>query len=302
MATFTTYDQVGKAEDVSDVITNITPTDTPFTSSIRTEKVNARIFEFQEDSLAAAADNKLVEGGALSAGTQTPTTMLTNTTQILSKVFAVSKTADSTKLYGRAKETAYQLAKVLAEIKRDLEFAYIGHDNASVTGNSSTAREMNSFTQYINSDVTQETDSDAGTGGAQAGPITEANLLALGQKCYNHGANPTLLMIKPADAQTVANFAASSGRERDFGTGKTVVNVVDIYVSPYGTYKTVLNRHQITSRAFLIDPTYVRSCVLRPFARTLLAQTSDADTHAVVGEYSLKVMNGRSQGQITNLT
>ena len=50
-------------------------------------------------------------------------------------------------------------------------------------------------------------------------------------------------MIKPADAQTVANFAASSGRERDFGTGKTVVNVVDIYVSPYGTYKTVLNRH-----------------------------------------------------------
>ena len=70
-------------------------------------------------------------------------------------------------------------------------------------------------------------------------------------------------MIKPADAQTVANFAASSGRERDFGTGKTVVNVVDIYVSPYGTYKTVLNRHQITSRAFLIDPTYVRSCVLK---------------------------------------
>ena len=47
MATFYSYDQIGKAEDVSDVITNITPTDTPFTSSIRTEKVNARIFEFQ---------------------------------------------------------------------------------------------------------------------------------------------------------------------------------------------------------------------------------------------------------------
>ena len=44
----------------------------------------------------------------------------------------------------------------------------------------------------------------------------------------------------------------------------------------------------LTSRAFLMDPTYVRSVFLRPFARTLLAQTSDADTHAVVGEYSLK--------------
>ncbi len=109
MATFTSYDQIGRAEDVSDVITNITPTDVPFTSSIRTEKVSGRVFEFQEDTLASAGDNKLVEGGALSAGTQTPTNMLTNTTQILSKTFAVSKTADSIKTYGRAKETALKM-------------------------------------------------------------------------------------------------------------------------------------------------------------------------------------------------
>ena len=82
-------------------ITNITPTDVPFTSSIRTEKVSGRVFEFQEDTLASAGDNKLVEGGALSAGTQTATNMLTNTTQILSKTFAVSKTADAIKTYGK---------------------------------------------------------------------------------------------------------------------------------------------------------------------------------------------------------
>ena len=55
MATFTSYNQVGLAEDVSDIITDITPTDTPFFSMIKSEKVSARIFEFQEDSLAAAA-------------------------------------------------------------------------------------------------------------------------------------------------------------------------------------------------------------------------------------------------------
>ena len=67
------------------------------------------MFEFQEDTLASAGDNKLVEGGALSAGTQTPTNMLTNVTQILSKTFAVSKTADAIKTYGRAKETALKM-------------------------------------------------------------------------------------------------------------------------------------------------------------------------------------------------
>ena len=55
MATYTTYNQVGQAEDVSDIITDITPSDCPFTSLMKTEKTHARTFEWQEDSLASAA-------------------------------------------------------------------------------------------------------------------------------------------------------------------------------------------------------------------------------------------------------
>ena len=55
MSTYTTYDQVGKAEDVSDIITDITPTDTPFFSMIKSEKVAARTFEWLEDSLSYRA-------------------------------------------------------------------------------------------------------------------------------------------------------------------------------------------------------------------------------------------------------
>jgi len=51
MATYTSYNQVGKAEDVSDIISDISPTDTPLYSTIRSEKVSARVFEWQEDSL-----------------------------------------------------------------------------------------------------------------------------------------------------------------------------------------------------------------------------------------------------------
>ena len=59
MATYTTYG-VGQAEDVSNIITDIRP-DCPFYGGIRTENISARIHEWQEDSLAAAADNKAVE-------------------------------------------------------------------------------------------------------------------------------------------------------------------------------------------------------------------------------------------------
>ena len=148
---------------------------------IKSEKVNARVFEWQEDSLAAAANNAQVEGAAFTAGTLTATTMRTNNTQILSKVFEVSATADAVKTYGRAKETAYQMSKALKEIKRDLERAYIGVDNAAVTGNSSTAREMASATQQISTDV------DAGTNATD--PLTEAKLLSLGETVFNNGSD-----------------------------------------------------------------------------------------------------------------
>ena len=60
---------------------------------IKSEKVNARVFEWQEDSLAAAANNAQVEGAAFTAGTLTATTMRTNNTQILSKVLTLSTAA-----------------------------------------------------------------------------------------------------------------------------------------------------------------------------------------------------------------
>ena len=76
---------------------------------IKPTKVSARVYEYMEDTLANAADNKAVEGADPSMATLSPTTMRTGTTQILTKAFQVSATADAIKTYGRAKETAFLL-------------------------------------------------------------------------------------------------------------------------------------------------------------------------------------------------
>ena len=76
---------------------------------IKPQKVSARVYEYQEDSLASAADNKAVEGADPSMATLTATTMRTGNTQILTKAFQVSATADAVRTYGRAKETALNL-------------------------------------------------------------------------------------------------------------------------------------------------------------------------------------------------
>lgn len=295
MATYTTYDQVGKAEDVSDIISDITPTDTPAFSLMKQGKIGARVFEWQEDSLDAAnAANAIVEGGDATVGSITPTVMRSNTTQIFEKTFAVSGTADAIKTYGRAKETAYQLGRTLKMIKRDLEAALIGVDQAAVAGDSVTPRRMASVINQITNSV------DAGANASD--PLTEAALLSAGETAYANGSDPSIFMIKPADAQIVAGFAGAAGRNREIQQGKTLVNVIDLYVSPYGEYKVVLNRHLEATHALLIDPTMFKVNVLRPFARTLLAKTGDSDKHSVVGEYSCSHMNYGDSIKITGLS
>jgi len=294
MTTFTTYDQIGKAEDVSSIITNISPSATPFFSMIKSEKVSARVFEWQEDSIRNSATNAKVEGAAFSTVARAATTLRSNTTQILSDTFMVSATGDAIKLHGRASETALQLGKALKAIKLDLEKAFVGVDNASVTGDSSTAREMASATQQVTTTV------DAGANATDA--LTEAKILDLAEDCYDNGSDPSVLMVKPADARIVAEFATATGRNREHAQTKTLVNTIDLLVTPFGSFNLVLNREQLTTHAFLIDPAMWRSAVLRPFTRTLLGKDSDGDKHAIVGEYSLKHMNFGADGMITGLS
>ena len=116
MATYTSYDQVGLKESVADIITDITPFDTPAFSMFKSEKVTARTFSWLEDSLAAAGVNAAVEGADASMATLTDAVERTNNTQIIEKAFQVSATADAVSTYGRAKETAHQLAKKLKEM------------------------------------------------------------------------------------------------------------------------------------------------------------------------------------------
>lgn len=300
---FKTYDQVGIKEDISDVITNISPTKTPFQSLIKTERVNNRLFQWQEDSLAAVASNAQQEGFTASDSAMAATVMRSNYTQIMAKTVNVSATADTVSTYGRAKETAYQLAKKADELKRELEFHLVGKaQNASAGADGSAARTFaNAFGTDVNSNavIDSSVTVDAGTAA-----LTETHILTAGQKMFEAGSEGKYLMIKPADSLLVAAFPQASGRYRTFDGGKekTVVNVVDLYVSPFGEYKVVLNRFQKATEALIVDPSMWSLAVLRPWTRELLAKTGDNDRHLIVGEFSLKHKNYKGTGRITGLT
>jgi hypothetical protein len=294
MTLFQTYETVGIKEDISDVISNISPTKTPFQTAIGNEKITNTLFQWQTDALRAVQSAPVLEGADAQYITVAPTVMLNNTTQIFAEAVQVSGTVDAVSTYGRARESAYQLAKSAAALKRDLENAYVGTAQAKVTGSDGVARQMAGF-QVQTSQITadQAAVNNVYTGGTSTAP-SEANFLTALQNVFTAGVDPTIIMVTPANSIIFAAFAAAAGRYRTLQTGgddKKLVNVVNLYVSPFGEQKVLVNRFLKASDSLIFDPKYWSRATLRPWTRETLAKTGDSLKMMIVGEDSLKCKN-----------
>jgi Family of unknown function (DUF5309) len=304
MTTYQTYEVVGIKEDISDIITNLTPTKTPFQSAIGNEKVTQTLFEWQEDSLRAVAANAKLEGADATFITVNPTVLRTNRTQILTEAVQVSETTDVVSKYGRAKEMAYQMAKSSAQLKRDFENALVGTAQAAVVGADATARQFAGVQLQIANGTNDALNNITYTGGTIATPVhlSEAFLLTALQNAYNAGAEPNRIQVTPSNSVIVAAFAAAAGRYRTFQNGtaadKTIVNVVNLYVSPFGEQKIEINRFLMAFNTLIYDPAMWVKATLRPWSRTPLAKTGDSNKQMIVGEFSLKHKNYQASAMV----
>ena len=292
--TLSTFDQVGKREDFEDLIYDISPTQTPFLSSIGTSTADATLHQWMQDSLAAVGVNALVEGA--DAGTASTITQVVknNHTQIYGKVVQVSGTAEAVGTYGRASDLALAISKAGKEIKRDIEHSFVGLATAGTAGNSSTARKLTSALNQISSATTNTNSSNR--------TFTEALLLDVLEKVYNEGGEPNQVQVTPSHSLIVAGFAASSGRNRDFGTGTVVANAVDIYISPFGQVGIVVNRFLNANTCLVLDTEYWSRAVLRPMQTIQLSKTGDSDKRQMLTELTLVCESDVASGMIDKLT
>jgi len=116
-----TYNAVGNREDLIDVITNISPEDTPMFSSFGKTKARDTYHEWLEDSLATATSNTNIESADYSFSARDPRTREGNYTQIFVTPVEVSDTQRAVNAAGIKDEYAYQMAKALKEHARDIE-------------------------------------------------------------------------------------------------------------------------------------------------------------------------------------
>jgi flagellar hook-length control protein FliK len=292
--TLKTFDQVGKKEMVEDIIYDISPTDTPMLTSIGTSTTSATLHQWLQDSLAPVATNANVEGADAGTASTITQTVKTANTQIFDKVVQVSGTAEAVGTYGRTSDLAYAIAKAGKEIKRDIEHSFVGAGQAGTAGNSSTARQLTSAANQISAATTNTAGSNR--------TLSEALVLDVAQKVYEKGGDASQMQVTPSHSVVVAGFATASGRQRDFGSSTTVVNSVDILVTPFGTLNVVPNRLLDANTSLILDTEYWSRAVLRPMQTTVLARTGDSDKRQMLTELTLVCEHDEASGKIDALT
>jgi hypothetical protein len=309
--------RVGQAEDIHDVIYDISPTETPVMTAAKRLKATNTLHQWQVDSLSAAANNAQIEGDESTFSTLAAPTMRGNYCQISSKTVLVSRTVDVAKKYGRGSELGYLVKKESKALKRDIEVTLLGAQ-ASSAGGAATARQSAGFRTMI-ANVRYASGTGTNTAGTQPGAASvgvwgaatdgtlatfiEADLKAALELAWQDGGNPEMVVSNSVQKQRASAFAGASAFE-GFGVsqGRTVQGAViagiDLYVSDYGTHKWTLDRFCGQTAVLALDPEYMGIAWFDPIAIQDLAKTGDSMKKLIVGEWAPVLQNPDAHAQV----
>lgn len=314
--TFQTHQSIGNREDLTDMISNIAPTETPFFTRAARVKAKAVYHEHQTDTLAAAATNRHIEGDDSSPNTAVPTVRVGNHCQIFKKTIQVSGTQEVIDKAGRDSEVAYQLMKRGKELKRDIEFA-LTRNQASSAGGNNTARSLASVESWLATNRTSK-----GTGTAQSTPgfsgttvlaptdstatssFTENDLKAMIKEAWSAGGDPRLILVGPTAKQRISGFVGIADITKEAGTTARATRIIggaDVYVSDFGEHVVVASHFSRDQTVLILDMDYWAVAMLRGMQKEKLAKTGDSEKWHLVTELTLESRNEAASAKITDV-
>jgi len=323
--TYETYDARGIREDLSDVISMITPEETPFLSNIGKRSITSVHPEWQIDTLATPdVTNNRPEGSDWTFQAITPTSRVGNYAQISDKRVIISGTLEAVSKAGRKSELAREVRKKGVELRVDQEVIALSNQASSAgSGDGATNRTSAGFRAWLASNDSLGSAGasggfnsgtgvvDAATNGTQRA-FTKALMDDAIASAYTGGGNPNIIMGAPWVKRVFSSFMSDSAvapqRYVAPKSGQTkIVGAADTYESDFGEFAFVPNRQMaragatIARNVFFIDPDMVTQGVLRPITLEKPAKTGDAEKRVLVTEWTLIVENEAAHAVVADV-
>ncbi|MHB4774366.1 SU10 major capsid protein [Klebsiella pneumoniae] len=299
MAFQNTSAMTAQHKNLSDVVSNISPEDTPFMTLIGKGTVDNVLFYWAEEELAKVGANAAKEGADAKDHVDNLLIERNNYTQIFTKTVKLSGSSMVNAIAGNKQKLANQVELRAKELKRDMEFAFVGTGQVK-TGETSTVGRMTAgFQAQVDSANIID---KAGVA------VTEDDLNEVLVRIFEQGGTPDYIMCHPRiRAAIVAILSAKEGRIRDIANGTELVNDIKDYTSSVGSVKIINNRwakYDATTGVgdiMVFDSSMWSVESLRPYSLSELAKTGDYEARQLVTEVGLKNKSFKSSGLITNV-
>lgn len=320
--TFTTYDDKRKREEFSNIISDISPEETVFTSMIGSRSITTTHPEWSNDALATPNPaNAVPQGDEYTYGAVAPTKRLGTYTQIMRKEWIVSETDEVVDKAGQKSELNRQRVKKGKELKKDREAVFL-LNQGSLPGNQTTAPLLAALPAWL---TTADNRGAAGAdGGFNSGtglvvPATNGTQRAFTkpimddvfQKSYNAGGSGRVLMVSPYVKTVFSSFMSDPSVAPQRMTTRdnrqaVIVGAADAYQGDFGLYDVVPNRIMGTNaalarNAYVIDPDLLAIGTLRNIREDTPARTGDATKKVLIWEGTLLIDNEAGIGVAADL-
>lgn len=308
---------VGNREQLSDIVSRITPEDTPIYTMAGKEKTKGTHPEWEIDTLRAPQANAQTEGDDYVFDALTQPSRVGNYTQIYSQGWVFSGTQQAVENAGNVVKAAEKKIKAAIEVRKDVELSIVTN-TASVAG---ATRLSGGLPSWLTSNVARNSGSNggfsSGTGLTVAETpgtlraFTKALLDTVMQSCYSSGANVDTVVVSPYVKSVFVTFMSDTNvaafRYTADGGKNTIVGTADFYEGPFGKVMVKPNRVMAASaavarRAYLLDSEYVAMASLRPIQEDPdLAKTGDNKKGVIIGEQTLKIKNEAALGVVADI-
>jgi hypothetical protein len=305
--TLQTYQSSYNAEDVSNIIMNISPIDTPLLTMAKKGTAEATYTEWPVESLSSVdSANANIEGDDASIDASTTPSRVGNYTQLMDKTVSVTTTQNAIRKYGAKNEFARQKAKKGKELKRDMETTFF-LNQARVVGAAGTAQKMRAMGSWLSTNVSRGASGASGnsttaaTDGTQRN-FTEALFKGVVVSCATNANDmPSVVMAGPANrANLSSQLSGNSTRFYELSDGQLNASI-SVYRSDYGPLKLVMNRFQRERDMWFLNPDYIELRYLEPLQYQDLAVTGLSQKGQMWCNLTLAVLAEPAHGVLADL-
>lgn len=272
-------------EDLMDMITNVTPAETPFLSNLKRSKAGNVYHEWLTHSLANASTTTALEGDVATFTSPTTLTRNVNICQINAKTIAVSGTQETVMKAGMKSEMAYRVVNATKEIKRDLELSMF-QNTAYNTGGATTARVLKGVAGFCTTSSTTTA-------------VTRTDIQTMLQTLFTAGCSPDVMYVNAAMKTKVSALAGLSSSAYQWNMdadAKRFSYAVNIWDGDFGVQRVVAAHQMGTQSIAALELQHWRHAVLRPLQTTDLAKDGDNEKKMILMESTLEALATASSG------